>query len=327
MRRATRYRQRCRRLRKQTRKHKGGQQDRETPLTRAIKQLNTELAQQLIQMNENDLINTKNGHGQTPLYIATENNDLTIVDSLLTAGANPNILSLRWDSNVTALENAANLGYAEIVARLLQTPGIDVNAGGPSPLLSAVLEGHVGIVQQLIAAGADVNDPAMKPLYFATQRSYPDIVRILIQAGANPNIKVLGHTPLHIAVGLGDFEIVQALVEGGADRTIRNSFGLTALQTAQALGIPQIVQLLQEVPAITPVQTPLNIPRNSNPENSVQYIPIQEGNELVDFHGESGFGRYYKRNTYNALPPPKRNPATRRPIAPGNVTYHTAHLV
>lgn len=54
-----------------------------------------------------------------------------------------------------------------------------------------------------------------------------------------------------------------------------------------------------------------NIPRNS--ENVLTMEPIANGNIMVNFQGEFGRGRYYKKSTYNSMPK-KINPFTRNAI-------------
>jgi hypothetical protein len=66
-----------------------------------------------------------------------------------------------------------------------------------------------------------------------------------------------------------------------------------------------------------------NIPPNT--DDLINAMPITEGMDMVDFHGEYGYGRYYPVEVYDALVP-KQNPMTRRPILPAEVQYYTAHI-
>ena len=81
------------------------------------------------------------------------------------------------------------------------------------------------------------------------------------------------------------------------------------------------VQEIQQPPQPPPQR---NIPPNS--DDIVYAMPITEGMNMVDFHGEYGYGRYYPVELYNALRLPKLNPMTRRPILPAEVQYYTAHI-
>jgi hypothetical protein len=63
-------------------------------------------------------------------------------------------------------------------------------------------------------------------------------------------------------------------------------------------------------------------------ENAITYEPIENGNEMVNFHGEKALGRYYKKSSFNSFAKNadgvKKNPFTRALIAPGNVKKYTA---
>ncbi len=55
---------------------------------------------------------------------------------------------------------------------------------------------------------------------------------------------------------------------------------------------------------------------------------LESGEEMADFHGEAGHGRYYKKSTFNSLelkgvPRRKENPFTRQKIQPANVEFYT----
>ncbi len=74
-----------------------------------------------------------------------------------------------------------------------------------------------------------------------------------------------------------------------------------------------------------------NIPANAT--NAISYNSIQDGNEMVTFHGNlnrPNNPRYYKRSTFNSLQTAnaglKRNPFTQQLIQPGNVTGYTARI-
>lgn len=70
------------------------------------------------------------------------------------------------------------------------------------------------------------------------------------------------------------------------------------------------------------------LPKNA--ENVVSKNTIQQNTNMVNFHGESGYGRYYTRNTFNALPRNgqgfKSNPATRAQINSANVVSYKANI-
>lgn len=76
-----------------------------------------------------------------------------------------------------------------------------------------------------------------------------------------------------------------------------------------------------------------NVGRKTLPKesmNSISMNTIESNNAMVNFQGESGYGRYYKKTTFNSLPTNaqgrKRNPITRASILPGNVTTYRANI-
>lgn len=97
----------------------------------------------------------------------------------------------------------------------------------------------------LVAGGEhDVNARDLDgktPLHYATEQEQSEIVHALLDAGADPNIqeRIHGNTPLSQAVleivEPGDPVIVK-MIDHGADPTITNNYGHSALSTARQLG-------------------------------------------------------------------------------------------
>lgn len=94
--------------------------------------------------------------------------------------------------------------------------------GGESPLTLAAQEGHEAVVQALVQHGADVNRLDKKgrgALHLATQLNDLETVDILLKHKANPRRydDYNGTTPLHIACERGYSQIVEKLLDSGAD--------------------------------------------------------------------------------------------------------------
>lgn len=119
----------------------------------------------------NDLFNTitgngidkRNEQGETKLYRAAREGNVTAVKKLLRAGADPDIAD---SHGLTPLHQAAYWGESEIVGLLLKAgaaPNVD-NGHGWTPLHSAALSGGMksrgAIIRDLKNAGAkdDIND-------------------------------------------------------------------------------------------------------------------------------------------------------------------------
>jgi ankyrin repeat protein len=85
------------------------------------------------------------------------------------------------------------------------------------------------LVDLLLGMGAPINEVQYK--------NHP-------QAWAERSAFALG-TPLHYAAEEDKPELVSYLLRRGADPSIRDSLGLTALETAKLLGKPNVVEILQ----------------------------------------------------------------------------------
>lgn len=117
-------------------------------------------------------------------------------------------------------QSSANGGTESGVA----TPKVDIQ--------QAVVTGQLTVVQQHIAAGTDINkkDPmsGSTPLTSAATFNQPEIAQALIDAGADLTIKNNdGATALHAAAFFGRVEVCKVLIAAKSDQTIRNNFGVT----------------------------------------------------------------------------------------------------
>jgi ankyrin repeat protein len=95
----------------------------------------------------------------------------------------------------------------------------DANHGYALPLAARL--GQTVTVQLLLAQGATVdlaNDEGRRALTEAILAGHHSIVQILLAQGADPNQPAAGITPLGLALGQGNPETVQSLLEYGAVR-------------------------------------------------------------------------------------------------------------
>ncbi len=121
--------------------------------------------------------------------------------------------------------------------------GLDPNAhdsAGYTPLIAAARASNVEMIRLLISRGANPNlsDTAVNswtPLLHAVHKSQPHAVAALLDAGANPNeADPHGTTPLMLAAGYGDTDIVKILLAHKANPRLPASDGLTALDLARS---------------------------------------------------------------------------------------------
>ena len=182
------------------------------------------------------------------LVEAASNQDLSMVETLLSQGSNVN--SRRADG-VTALLWAAHWDDLEM-ARLLLDSGADVNATddhGVSPLERAAENASVSMVNMLIAAGARANisqESGLTPLMTAARTGNTEIVKTLIANGAEVNATTneTGGTALMWAISAPHPKIVSLLLENEADPTVSTFKGFTPLMFAARNGDIELGEIL-----------------------------------------------------------------------------------
>jgi ankyrin repeat protein len=142
--------------------------------------------------------------------------------------------------------------YAE--AENLLKAGAKVNAyakNGLLPLWRASADNRPELVRLLIQYGAEV-DRRIKvspgggsSLEMACQEGHLEVVQILVDNGANVNDRgFLGFTPIRVAARNGHLEIVKYLAEKGAEIDARADDKATPLEHAAAKGHYEIVEYL-----------------------------------------------------------------------------------
>jgi hypothetical protein len=117
-------------------------------------------------------------------------------------------------------------------------------------LMVAVSAGDAARVKSLIEAGADVelrDNGGWTPLISAARRGHVQVVEVLLEHGANPNVSEsdnMAMTPLTWAVSDDDPRMVQALLAHGADVNVANGAGYTPLMHAAITGDSEIASAL-----------------------------------------------------------------------------------
>ncbi|WP_457965418.1 ankyrin repeat domain-containing protein [Arthrobacter sp. D1-29] len=174
-----------------------------------------------------------------------------------TAPATPPPLSAedqaRLDQELIAAAKANNVALVtELIGR-----GGNVNAKDAiqdSAFLYAGAEGFNEVLRLTLDAGADVtstNRYGGTALIPASEHGHVETVRILLAAGVPVNhVNNLGWTAMQEAILLNNGgprqqEVVWLLLEAGADPTVRDPQGRTALENAERLGFVEIANLIR----------------------------------------------------------------------------------
>ena len=199
---------------------------------------------------------------------AVKAGDLAVVSSLL--DADPQLLNARDESGVSVLMLAAYYGKEHITAYFLSRKDeLDIfeaaalgdvdqlghliendpslmcgfSEDGFTPLGLAAYFGRIANLTLLVENGADVNAVSqnqmyVRPLHSAVAHRQADIslimAKCLLESGAQVNvIQRGGWTPLHQAAAHGNPEMVDLLLNYGADPAMKSDDGRTALMMAE----------------------------------------------------------------------------------------------
>ena len=212
--------------------------------------------------------------GQTALMWAAAQNQVASVERLLAAGADPNARSAR---GFTPVLFAAREGHVDVLAPLVRA-GADVDdvlpERGMSALVLAVYNAQYDFAEALLDEGADPNAAgngwtALHQVVWTRRpnlgRNPPfpvplgdldafDMVRALAAAGADLDVRQtqeprdgnrnvlnrIGSTAFLQAAKVADIEMMQLLVDLGADPSITTEEGATPLMAAAGVGIWKI---------------------------------------------------------------------------------------
>jgi len=121
-----------------------------------------------------------------------------------------------------------------------------------TPLQWAAKHGRLNIVRYLVEHGGVDKDKAdgdgSTPLYWAASNGHLDVVRYLAgQAKADKDKSDrIGWTPLIIAAFYGHLDVVRYLLDEGADDTLKDVFGKTALALAEKNDYTEVADALRE---------------------------------------------------------------------------------
>jgi ankyrin repeat protein len=188
------------------------------------------------------------------LLAAAARGDADGVALALRAGAD---LEARDGKERTALLLAATGDHVD-AARLLVAMGANPDAlddRHDTPWLVTGVTGSVAMLEALLPAGPDLtirNRYGGVSVIPASERGHVDYVRRVVQTDIDVNhVNDLGWTALLEAVILGDGgerqqQIVRILLGAGADRTIADRDGVTALEHARTKGYAAITRILEQ---------------------------------------------------------------------------------
>jgi TonB family protein len=222
-------------------------------------------------------INATNESGMTPLMVATCTAHLDAVSLLLQNGAKT---KYRDGEKRTVLHYAAYCGHTAIMAALLENTK-DVNkkdASSQMPVHYAINANHDDIVGLLADHNAKVNtdkENLQNSLVANIAGGNYNTVSFLLDQKAEADGETLGTTPLVMAAGASDVEMVDLLIERGADVNKGNNSQVTPLLSACLTGRMEVVKYLLEKDAEVNAQS-------QNGLSALQAAVLRNDPELIE---------------------------------------------
>ena len=267
-------------------------------------------------------------YGVTALSLASLNANAGMIEKLIRAGADPNSAN---PSGETSLMTAARTGSVEAVKTLLDRgAAVDAKEGvrGQTALMWAVVENHLDVVRLLHQRGANINSASsvfvpppiradrvgqaagagitrqksqaapqgkMTPLLYAVRDGKLEMLQLLLELGADIKLTdANGTSPLVFALVNGHISTARILLEKGADPNAADGYGRAALFTAIDLrnlgsrGSTETTDLMNLIEEL--------LVRGANPNAQTKgVVPIrgwqQREGSWVNFTGQTPFLR------------------------------------
>lgn len=177
------------------------------------------------------------------IFHAIQTGNLDILKTYI----NTENVNIKDRSGYTLLQMATNAEKVDIAKWLVSMGGeINMHCNGNTAISLALTKGNFELFNYYLKNNGDCKGRnQLNLLHEAANKDRCDILEILIEKGADPNqLNSMHYTPLTIAVMHKNKKICQVLLENGACATIPDKKGNTALHVACSLGDLEMISVL-----------------------------------------------------------------------------------
>ncbi len=190
-------------------------------------------------------VNQLDTDGTTLLFAVVYSDKPEFVESLLKAGANPNVTDKK---GLTPLVYAVRMGNKRIASLLIENKAdIQTPCQGKSPLAWAIARDHNEIAQSLILAKANLetrDSEGMTPLVSAIRKGNQPIVDLLVSRGADLRSKCDGKSPLAWALAEERWGIIVGLARAADPFDADSKTGISVYGSMLEKGSVSLLRIL-----------------------------------------------------------------------------------
>ncbi|WP_194711168.1 ankyrin repeat domain-containing protein [Noviherbaspirillum soli] len=177
-------------------------------------------------------------------FSAVKLDNIKLVRSLLQRGFDPN--TVEEERGETGLIIAVREDAGKVFDLLLNTKDVNLDArarNGDTALMMAAYKGRYDVAKALLDKGAEPNQTGWAALHYAAAVGNNQIVQLLLDHSAYIDAESPNQTtPIMMAARGGHILTVKLLLDEGADLTLKNGAGMTALDFARVGGFKDIVE-------------------------------------------------------------------------------------
>ena len=181
-------------------------------------------------LNKQATVNLQDIDGWTALMLASQNGHFQIVELLLDANASP-IVTDSYGTEISSLFVAVYNNSPDTVDVLLRKVEFPTDHIMRAFVLACYC-GHSTLINTLVHKITDI--PQKELLMSCVKGDLGAVISTIVGFELNPDtLLVCGLTPLMIATSCGHIELIDALIQAGADVNTCNDYGNNALDIAE----------------------------------------------------------------------------------------------